>query len=270
MVSPTRSSSNDPPPPAIRIAGLRKRFANGIVALAGVELTIAAGSFVVILGPSGAGKSTLLRCINGLETPSAGSVAVEGRAVTRKSLRAIRRRVAMVFQRFNLVGRLSVMANVLCGRLGRRSTLASLVYLMRREDLAVAGEALARVGLDDRAWDRADRLSGGQQQRVGIARALAQEPAIMLADEPVASLDPATSVEILDLLHEIQRQGITMLMSLHQVEYARRYAERVIGLNDGRVVFDGAPAALTPAVLETIYGRAVGAGDDGTADLGDA
>ena len=161
----------------------------------------------------------------------------------------------MVFQRFNLVSRLNVMANVLCGRLGKRSTLASLFYLMRKDDLDVARRALDRVGLIDRAWDRADRLSGGQQQRVGIARALAQEPTIMLADEPVASLDPATSEEILDLLSKIQKQGMTMVVSLHQVEYARRYAERIIGLNDGSVVFDGPPEALSDAVLETIYGR---------------
>ena len=249
---PTSSSSTEP---AIEVAGLAKRFGNGVVALAGVDLIIEAGRFVVVLGPSGAGKSTLLRCINGLETPSAGGAVVEGRAVDRHSLRAIRTRVAMVFQRFNLVSRLNVMANVLCGRLGKRSTLASLFYLMRKDDLDVARRALDRVGLIDRAWDRADRLSGGQQQRVGIARALAQEPTIMLADEPVASLDPATSEEILDLLSKIQKQGMTMVVSLHQVEYARRYAERIIGLNDGSVVFDGPPEALSDAVLETIYGR---------------
>ncbi len=249
---PTSNSSTEP---AIEVAGLAKRFGNGVEALAGVYLTIAAGSFVVVLGPSGAGKSTLLRCINGLETPSAGSAVVEGRPVDRRSLRSIRARVAMVFQRFNLVGRLNVMANVLCGRLGKRSTLASLFYLMRKEDMAVARRALDRVGLTDRAWDRADQLSGGQQQRVAIARALAQEPTIMLADEPVASLDPATSEEILDLLSEIQKQGMTMVVSLHQVEYARRYAERIIGLNEGLVVFDGPPNALSDDILETIYGR---------------
>ncbi|MDP6238123.1 MAG: phosphonate ABC transporter ATP-binding protein [Alphaproteobacteria bacterium] len=249
---PTSNSSTEP---AIEIAGLAKRFANGVEALAGVDLVIEAGSFVVVLGPSGAGKSTLLRCINGLETPSAGRTIVEDRSVEKRSLRSIRSHVAMVFQHFNLVGRLNVMTNVLCGRLGKRSTLASLIYLMRKDDLGVARRALDRVGLTDRAWDRADRLSGGQQQRVGIARALAQEPSIMLADEPVASLDPAISEEILDLLSEIQKQGITMVVSLHQVDYARRYAERIIGLNDGRVVFDGTPEALSDAVLETIYGR---------------
>lgn len=256
MASPTSNSSNSQNGPAIAVAGLAKRFAGGVEALAGVDISVVQGSFVVILGPSGAGKSTLLRCVNGLETPSAGAVSVCGRPVVGRSLRAIRSEVAMVFQRFNLVGRLNVMANVLCGRLGKRSTLGSLFYLMRREDRVAAEGALARVGLTAKAWQRADTLSGGEQQRVGIARALAQEPTIMLADEPVVSLDPATAVEILDLLREIQRRdGITLVMSLHQVEFARRYAERVVGLNRGRVVFDGTPGALSETVLDRIYRR---------------
>ncbi len=268
MALATNNSSNKAADaPAITIAGLEKRFANGVEALRGVDLTIEPGSFVAILGPSGAGKSTLLRCINGLETPSRGSVAVRGLAVEKGNLRAIRTEVAMVFQSFNLVGRLNVMANILCGRLGKRSTLGSLLYLMRPEDRTIAEHALARVGLTERAWERADRLSGGQQQRVGIARALAQEPVIMLADEPVASLDPATSEEILDLLREIQeRDGITMVVSLHQVEYARRYADRVIGLNDGRIVYDGGVAGLTDDVLAAIYHRS---GNDDEAGLSD-
>jgi len=260
LASATNSSSNSAPAaPAIAIAGLEKHFPNGVAALRGVDLTIEPASFVVILGPSGAGKSTLLRCINGLETPSAGDVTVRGRPVVTRNLRSIRAEVAMVFQSFNLVGRLNVMANVLCGRLGKRSTLGSLFYLMRPEDRAVAERALARVDLTDRAWERADRLSGGQQQRVGIARALAQEPAIMLADEPVASLDPASSEEILDLLREIQqRDRITLVVSLHQVEFARRYAERIIGLNDGKIVYDGGVDDLTEEALEAIYRRSAG------------
>lgn len=257
MASATTNSSNSSAAaPAITVGGLEKHFPNGVAALRGVDLAIEPGSFVVILGPSGAGKSTLLRCINGLETPTAGAVTVRDLPVTQRNLRAIRTEVAMVFQSFNLVGRLNVMANVLCGRLGKRSTLGSLFYLMRPEDRAVAERALARVGLTDRAWERADRLSGGQQQRVGIARALAQEPAIMLADEPVASLDPATSEEILDLLREIQqRDRITLVVSLHQVDYAKQYAERIIGLNDGEVVYDGTVDGLTEDVLTAIYHR---------------
>ena len=241
--------------PAIEIAGLAKRFPNGIQALSGVDLSVAPGSFVVVLGQSGAGKSTLLRCVNALETPDRGRVTVRGRAVTAATARAVRREVGMVFQGFNLVGRLNVMANVLCGRLGKRSTLASLFYLMRRQDVAIAEAALARVGLVDRAWERADRLSGGQRQWVGIARALAQRPAVILADEPVASLDPATGAQIMELLRDIQRaDGITLLVSLHQVAFARRFAERVVGLREGRIVFDGAPDDLDDAALEAIYG----------------
>jgi phosphonate transport system ATP-binding protein len=255
LASTTNNSSNNP---AIAINGLVKRFPNNVQAVRGVDLEIESGSFVVILGPSGAGKSTLLRCVNGLETPSAGEITVCGRRVTKGNLRAIRTEVAMVFQHFNLVGRLNVMANVLCGRLGKRTTLGSLFYLLRREDRTIAERALRRVGLVDKAWERADHLSGGQQQRVGIARALAQEPVIVLADEPVASLDPAISGEILNLLREIQRRdGITMVVSLHQVEFARRFAERVIGLNDGKIVFDGDVGDLTDDVLTAIYGRAL-------------
>jgi phosphonate transport system ATP-binding protein len=162
----------------------------------------------------------------------------------------------MVFQHFNLVDRLSVMTNVLVGRLKHRSWLGSLLYLFRREDLTIAHEALDRVGLVDKCWERADKLSGGQQQRVGIARALAQRPKVILADEPVASLDPVSSEEIMCLLHEIcRRDGITLLVNLHQVELARRFADRIVGLNDGKVVFDGSPAQLDKNALFKIYQR---------------
>lgn len=256
MTLPTIKSANEAELPAITIAGITKRFTNGILALAKINLEVASGSFVVILGPSGAGKSTLLRCVNGLETPSAGGVRVGDKSVTRRSLRSIRQNVAMVFQRFNLVGRLNVMSNVLCGRLGKRSTLGSLIYFMRQEDMTIANAALARVGLLSRAWERADTLSGGEQQRIGIARALAQEPKVLLADEPVASLDPATGEEIMVLLREIQKEGaLTLLISLHQVDFARRYADRIIGLRDGEIVFDGPPQDLDEIALQEIYGR---------------
>ena len=246
MTLPTIKSVDEAELPAITIAGITKRFANGILALAEINLKVASGSFVVILGPSGAGKSTLLRCLNGLETPSAGGVKVGDKSVTRRSLRTIRQDVAMVFQRFNLVGRLNVMSNVLCGRLGKRSTLGSLIYLMRQEDMTIANAALARVGLLSRAWDRADTLSGGEQQRIGIARALAQKPKVLLADEPVASLDPATGEEIMALLREIQKEGaLTLLMSLHQVDFARRYADRIIGSEMGKLYLMVHPRILT-------------------------
>jgi len=240
----------------ISFHAVEKRYPNGFHALRGVSLEIEAGSFTVILGPSGAGKSTLLRLVNGLETPTAGHVAFGPTAPSRSSLRGIRSGIGMVFQQFNLVGRLSVMTNVLTGRLAHRSWLGSIFYLFRREDIAIAREALERVGLVDKAWERADRLSGGQQQRVGIARALAQRPQIILADEPVASLDPVSSDDVMQLLRGIcDRDGITVLVNLHQVEHARRYADRVIGLNSGQVVFDGAPGQLDSISLNRIYHR---------------
>ena len=228
------------------------------MALSDINLEVHPGSFVVILGSSGAGKSTLLRCVNGLETPSAGYVKVGTNLVTRRTFRLIRRNVAMIFQRFNLIGRLNVMSNVLCGRLGKRSTVGSLFYLMRKDDMTIANAALQRVGLLSRAWERADTLSGGEQQRVGIARALSQKPEILLADEPVASLDPATGEEIMTLLQEIQMEGtLTLLVSLHQVDLARRYAERIIGLKAGKIVFDGPPECLDESALRAIYGDAI-------------
>jgi len=240
----------------IIIKDIGKRYANGFEALKGVSAEIAAGSFTVILGPSGAGKSTLLRTINGLETPTAGSITVGSQVVSKDNLRQIRSQVGMVFQHFNLVDRLSVMTNVLTGRLSHRSWLGSLLYLFRRCDIDVAHDALIRVGLTDKAWNRADKLSGGQQQRVGIARALAQQPRVILADEPVASLDPVASEEIMGLLREIcTRDGITVVVNLHQVELAKRFADRVIGLNDGLVVYDGPASGLDRATLSKIYNR---------------
>jgi phosphonate transport system ATP-binding protein len=241
---------------SIDCVGISKTYANGFSALAETTLHVAAGSMVVILGSSGAGKSTLMRCINGLEQPSTGHVALADEILTKRNLRRVRARVGMVFQHFNLISRLNVMTNVLCGRLSYRSWLGSSLYLFRREDLAIASHALERVGLIDKAWSRADTLSGGQQQRVGIARALAQQPRILLADEPVASLDEVTGMEILTLLRTIRDQdGLTCLVNLHQVELARAFADRIVGINAGRVVFDDAPAALSDAALAAIYQR---------------
>ena len=241
---------------AIVIDKVIKTYPNGTSAIQNISLNIAPGKFTVILGPSGAGKSTLLRMMNGLETPSSGMVSVHDVPLTPRNLRRVRQKVGMVFQQFNLVGRLNVMTNVLTGRLGYRSWLGSVLHLFRKEDFDIAHEALARVGLTDKAWVRADQLSGGQQQRVGIARALAQKPSVILADEPVASLDPINSVEVLDLLKTIcQTDGIAVVANLHQVEYTRQYADRVIGINAGQVVFDGPPHDLDDAMLETLYRR---------------
>ena len=251
----------------ISIQSVSKRFPNGFEALKGIDAEIQSGSFTVVLGPSGAGKSTLLRLVNGLETTTTGEVRIGGDAVDGHKLRHIRSRVAMVFQQFNLVDRLSVVTNVLTGRLAHRSWVGSVFYLFRQEDMGIAREALSRVGLTDKAWNRADKLSGGQQQRVGIARALAQRPKVILADEPVASLDPVSSEEIMTLLREIcDRDGITVVVNLHQVELARRFADRIIGMNSGKIVFDGSPEQLTQSVLRTIYQRE-GIEDDNSLDM---
>ncbi|MCP5157889.1 MAG: phosphonate ABC transporter ATP-binding protein [Gammaproteobacteria bacterium] len=253
--------------PTISIRSVSKRFSNGFEALKGIDAEIRSGSFTVVLGPSGAGKSTLLRLVNGLETPTTGEICIGDETVNGRNLRHIRSRVAMIFQQFNLVDRLSVVTNVLTGRLAHRSWIGSVFYLFRKEDIDIAQEVLSRVALTDKAWSRADKLSGGQQQRVGIARALAQQPKVILADEPVASLDPISSEEIMILLREIRDQdGITVVVNLHQVELARRFADRIIGMNSGKIVFDGKPEHMTPSVLRTIYQRE-GIEDDPSLDM---
>jgi phosphonate transport system ATP-binding protein len=228
-----------------------------VAALQPTSLTFRRGDFTVLLGPSGAGKSTLLRCLNGLVTPSSGEVLLEEFGPVLSSGGALRRHRAatgMVFQQHQLIGRLSALANVLTGRLARHGALRT-IFPLPRADRHRAIAALERVGLLDRALERVDRLSGGQQQRVGIARALVQEPRLVLADEPVASLDPASSVRVLELLHRICKEdGLTAVVSLHQVDLARRFADRVVGISAGEVVFDAGAASLTAADLGRIYG----------------
>jgi phosphonate transport system ATP-binding protein len=239
----------------IDIRGLCKRYGD-FTALHHVDLSVGKGEFVVILGASGAGKSTLLRCINQLAEPTQGEVRVDGECVRRDraGLRRVRRDVAMIFQHYNVVPRLSVLKNVLTGRLGSVPALASWFQVFPAEDIAVARECLRRVELDHKADLRTDTLSGGQKQRVGIARALAQKPKVILADEPVASLDPKTSRKVLNYLRQASREdGITVICNLHQVDYAREFAERVIGVAGGRVVFEGRPDELTEEVLHRIY-----------------
>ncbi|MCL4471938.1 MAG: phosphonate ABC transporter ATP-binding protein [Gammaproteobacteria bacterium] len=230
-------------------------YPGGMTALHPSSLHFRQGEFTVLLGASGAGKSTLLRCLNQLTPPSGGSITVEGLGSldNRRRLYEHRKRTGMIFQQHQLIGRQSALANVLLGRIGYHSALRSMFPLPLAER-RIALECLERVGLLHKALERADRLSGGQQQRVGIARALAQQPRLMLGDEPVASLDPATSHNVLAQLQRIGREdGITTVVSLHQVDLAQAYADRVIGLAHGRVVFDGAPSGLTPAVLQAIY-----------------
>ncbi len=245
--------------PVVVLANVSKSFARGnVAAVNNVSFAVKRGEFVVVLGPSGAGKSTLMRCINHLAIPNSGQVFVNGREVTgaARDLRRIRQGIGMVFQQFNLVPRLSVLMNVLSGRLSYRSAWRSLFYSFTREDRAIALEALEMVALGHKAFQRADTLSGGEQQRVGIARALAQRPSLILADEPVASLDPKIARQVLRYLKDIsQRLGISVICNLHQIDFAREYAERIIGLARGEVIFDGRPEELTADVIERIYAQ---------------
>jgi phosphonate transport system ATP-binding protein len=244
--------------PIVSLVNVSKTYVRGkLVALTDVSFEVGHGEFVVILGPSGAGKSTMLRCINRLAEPTSGQIFLRGVEITDapRSLRKARREIGMVFQQFNLVTRLSVMMNVLSGRLSYRSTWRSLFYSFTREDRAIALECLEMVALGHKAFQRADTLSGGEQQRVAIARALAQRPKLILADEPVASLDPKIARQVLDYLKDVsQRLGISVICNLHQIDFAREYAERIIGLSQGRLIFDGPPSALTDDILNQIYG----------------
>ena len=246
-------------PALLEIRDLGKIYPRGARALDSINLDIRKGEFVVLIGLSGSGKSTLLRCINRLVEPTSGRVIFGGADVTLaqgRELRHIRRRIGMIFQQFNLVKRSSVFANVLAGRLGYRSTWRTIASRPSREDVALAFENLERVGILEKAYARADALSGGQQQRVGIARALMQRPELMLADEPVASLDPATSHSVLRYLEEINKtDGITVICSLHFLSLARRYGSRVIALKGGRVAFDGKPIEIDERRFKEIYGE---------------
>lgn len=238
-----------------------KVYPNGTVGLRDINLTIKEGELVVIVGLSGAGKSTFLRSINRLNEISSGEITVGGQSVTRaagRQLRLIRRDIGMVFQNFNLIKRQNVLSNVLSGRVGYHSTLRTMLGWFPKPDVAIALEALNRVNIREKAYIRADQLSGGQQQRVSIARALAQEARVILADEPVASLDPLTTRQVMDDLKRINREmNITTVINLHFIDLAREYATRIIGLRAGEVVFDGTPEEATDEALAEIYGRPV-------------
>jgi phosphonate transport system ATP-binding protein len=241
----------------IRVTDLSVQFGQ-LSALKYVSLEFRLGEITVLLGRSGAGKTTFLRCLNYLQAPSDGTVEVDGIGDLRdrRNLRRHRLRTGTIFQLHHLLPRQSALTNVLAGRLGYRGTLRSLLPWPRR-DVELALGCLERVGLLARALSRADQLSGGERQRVGIARALCQNPDLLLADEPVASLDPATADLVLTSLCQISRQSkLTLIMSLHQLELARRFADRIVGLTHGRVVFDGPPAALTSEQVCAIYGTA--------------
>lgn len=238
-----------------------KVYPNGVKGLQNIDLTIEDGEFVSIIGLSGAGKSTLLRSINRLVPITEGNIQINGTSIThagKKELRLLRRQIGLISQSFNLVKRSTVQKNVLSGRLGYYATLKSIFGLFTKEDYQRTLEALETVGLSDKLHSRSDELSGGQQQRVSIARALVQQASIILADEPVASLDPITTQKVMQDLKNInQTLNKTIIVNLHSVPLAREFSTRVIALKAGEVVFDGTPAALTDERLEEIYGKAI-------------
>jgi phosphonate transport system ATP-binding protein len=245
--------------PVIGAARLTKSYAPDITALSDVSFTVGAGEFVAVLGPSGAGKTTLFRCLTGLTRPDTGSVTVEGRDIGgmgRRELRAVRRDIALIFQQFNLIRRLTAVHNVLAGRLAQVPTWRVVLRRFARPDRQLALRCLDAVGLLDRAYARADQLSGGQQQRVAIARALAQEAKVILADEPVASLDPESAASVLDTLRRVAKAGVAVVASLHQVHLAMTYADRIVALRAGTVITDARPEDLDSRAIELIYERA--------------
>ena len=242
----------------LRVENLSKTYPNGTQALKNVSFDVQDGEFLVVIGLSGSGKSTLLRCINRLIEPTEGKIFwndIDVTAASPTELLHIRRNIGMVFQQFNLVRRSSVMTNVLSGRLGYANPWLSLLGIWSAADKQRAVSALDRVGIADKASSRADALSGGQQQRVGIARALMQEPRIILADEPVASLDPVLSHSILHYLELLNKDGMTVICSLHFLDLVHRYASRVIALKDGVKVFEGLPAEIDRAKFKEVYGE---------------
>lgn len=243
----------------LSVKNLVKTYPNGVKALKGVSFDVKKGEFVVIIGLSGSGKSTLLRCLNRLHDPTSGEVIFSGKNIVKiqgAEIRELRKKMAMIFQSFNLIDRHTVMSNVLTGNLYKTGTLKSIMGIFSDEEKSVAQKFLNLVGIGDKAHYRADQLSGGQKQRVAIARALAQNPEVLLADEPVASLDPATCHTVMDYLEKVNKElGITIICNLHFLSLVRRYATRVIALKGGEVMFDGDPKLIDNKWFETIYGE---------------
>ena len=243
----------------LEIKNLTKIYEGGTQALYDVSFTVKPGEFLAVIGLSGSGKSTLLRCINRLIEPTEGQILWKGEDVTAASqdeMLRIRRKIGMIFQHFNLVSRSKVITNVLAGRLGYVNPAMSLVNRFPKSDMEMAFKQLDRVSISDQAYKRADELSGGQQQRVGIARAMMQEPEIILADEPVASLDPVLAHSIMQHLETINKEdGVMVLCSLHFLDLVHRYADRAVALNDGKLMFDGTPHEIDDAKFKEIYGK---------------
>ena len=243
--------------PILEFKNVSKIYNNVTKALDNVNFTIEEGEFVSIIGPSGAGKSTLLRCINRLIDTSCGEIIFDGQDITSvkgRELRNVRTKTGMIFQHYNLVDRLSVIENVLHGTLGKKSTISGMVGLYTNDEKERAFEILSRLGLAEQAYKRCDELSGGQKQRVGIARAIMQEPKLILCDEPIASLDPKASKVIMDQLADINKNmKITCIVNLHQVDVAMKYSERIIGVARGEIVYDGPANMLTQEIIHEIY-----------------
>lgn len=236
-------------------------YASGVKALKNIDLTIQKGEFVVIVGMSGAGKSTLIKTINRLASVTEGEVLVDNEDIMKlkeNRLRKLRTQIGIIFQDYNLVGRMSAIRNVMVGRLGHTSTLNSIIGRFPQKDLQLAMRNLKRVGIEEKAYVRADHLSGGQKQRVSIARVLTQQPKIILADEPVASLDPPTAHKVMrDLKRVSKEDGLTTVVNLHFIDLAMEYADRIIGMREGEIVFDGPIEEVSEKTFEEIYGRPI-------------
>jgi phosphonate transport system ATP-binding protein len=241
----------------LKIVGLSKTYENGSVALREVSFSVEQGEFVVVLGKSGSGKSTLMRCINRLVEPSSGRIFLDGEEVTGaspKRLRELRKKTGMIFQQYNLIPRYSVQNNALMGRLASTATISSMMTCFSDEDVERSSQVLNRLGLADKCSHRSEELSGGQQQRVGLARALMQGPELILADEPVSSLDPVSSKQIMELLAEFnEKDGVTLLCNLHLPALAREFGSRILALSEGRIVYDGPAGDLSETELNSLY-----------------
>ena len=251
----------------LKITDLVKRYGSGEPVLKNLDLTVAGETVISVIGSSGAGKSTLLRCINRLVEPTSGSIVLNGTELTKlkgRDLRMARRKIGMVFQSFNLVDRLTVMENVMSGRLGYLTTWAAISRRYPKDDIHRAYELMERVGISHYADTRADGLSGGERQRVGVVRALMQQPEILLADEPTASLDPRTSEQIMQLLRDLAGElKLPVLINIHNVTEAKQYTDRIVGMRYGRIIFDDAPSALTEDAMEAIYSGSPAADREG-------
>ena len=238
----------------LEIKNLKKKFQSGAEALRGVDLKVNKGEFLSILGPSGSGKTTLLRSINGLENIDSGEIFFESEKINKIYLSEVQKKTGMIFQEFNLVNNLSAINNVLTGVLNSSSKFLSMFYLFTKEQKLQALKALETVGLLDKAYNRADELSGGQRQRVGIARAIIKKPKLLLADEPVASLDPKAADLIMSLLKKINKEfKITIICNLHQVELASKYSDRIVGLLDGEIIFNKLTSNINRSSINQIY-----------------